>query len=273
MAPELFIWDHPVSSYAGKVRIALREKKIPFKFETPKGGGSGNKAAMDSSFSQGNMRMEMPLLIVREGDSEFKIWDSTIILEYLEDKFPQVPLLPKSPEARARARMIEDLCDSQYEALNWAMGEVNAYQRAKGEIADRLNEQARYQVKQIYAWLTEQLSDSEWFGGEKFGWADACVWPMVNRSTTYNLGPELGTPLRSWYDRARERESVRLMYDEYQVGVSGPNKAKEALEKGLMKRQYRDHRLEWMVKSGGIDIVAQGIEKGNIRFSWPDPLE
>jgi glutathione S-transferase/RNA polymerase-associated protein len=41
------------------------------------------------------------------------------------------------------------------------------------------------------------------------------------------------------------------------------------LEQGLFKREYRDHRLEWMVKSGGLDVVAQGLAKGNIRFS-PD---
>ena len=41
------------------------------------------------------------------------------------------------------------------------------------------------------------------------------------------------------------------------------------MEKGLFKREYRDHRLEWMIKSGGIDVVLKGLEKGNIRFS-PD---
>ncbi len=41
------------------------------------------------------------------------------------------------------------------------------------------------------------------------------------------------------------------------------------LEQGLFKREYRDHRLEWMVKSGGLEVVSQGMAKGNIRFT-PD---
>jgi glutathione S-transferase/RNA polymerase-associated protein len=41
------------------------------------------------------------------------------------------------------------------------------------------------------------------------------------------------------------------------------------LEQGLFKREYRDHRLEWMVKSGGLEVVTQGLARGNIRFS-PD---
>jgi hypothetical protein len=39
------------------------------------------------------------------------------------------------------------------------------------------------------------------------------------------------------------------------------------VEKGLFKREYRDHRLEWMMKSGGVEVVLQGLERGNIRFS------
>jgi hypothetical protein len=32
-------------------------------------------------------------------------------------------------------------------------------------------------------------------------------------------------------------------------------------------RQYRDHRLEWMMKSGGVEIVLAGLRNGTIRFA------
>ena len=38
-------------------------------------------------------------------------------------------------------------------------------------------------------------------------------------------------------------------------------------EQGLFVREYRDHRLEWMMRSGGTQIVLDGMEKRNIRFS------
>ena len=41
----------------------------------------------------------------------------------------------------------------------------------------------------------------------------------------------------------------------------------DVVEQGLFKRHYRDHRLEWMIRSGGIEVVRQGLEKGNIRFT------
>jgi glutathione S-transferase/RNA polymerase-associated protein len=41
----------------------------------------------------------------------------------------------------------------------------------------------------------------------------------------------------------------------------------QAVKSGLFKREYRDHRLEWMIRSGGMDVVLEGIQKNNIRFS------
>ena len=41
----------------------------------------------------------------------------------------------------------------------------------------------------------------------------------------------------------------------------------EILESGIFKREYRDHRLEWMMRSGGSQIVLDGMSKGNIRFA------
>jgi len=41
----------------------------------------------------------------------------------------------------------------------------------------------------------------------------------------------------------------------------------KAIEGGMFKREYRDHRLEWMIRSGGLDVVLEGMKKDNIRFS------
>ena len=39
------------------------------------------------------------------------------------------------------------------------------------------------------------------------------------------------------------------------------------IEQGLFVREYRDHRLEWMMRSGGAQIVLDGMQKRTIRFS------
>jgi glutathione S-transferase len=110
---KLFLHNHPVSSYAQKVRIALREKNTPLDHAVPANLGTGQDNA---DLSAANPRQEVPALV----DGSTRIFDSTIILEYLEDKYPEHPLLPprSDPAARARARMIEDVCDTHYEAVN-----------------------------------------------------------------------------------------------------------------------------------------------------------
>jgi glutathione S-transferase/RNA polymerase-associated protein len=41
----------------------------------------------------------------------------------------------------------------------------------------------------------------------------------------------------------------------------------QLVESGLFKREYRDHRLEWMMRSGGAEVVLEGMRRGNIRFT------
>src|SRR5579862_1418600 len=127
----LIVFEHPLSPYAQKVKIALREKGVPFEAKLPDGIGAGGPRG---EFAQANPRGEVPALV----DGEVKVFDSTIILEYIEDKWPTPPLLPEGPAERARVRMIEEVADTHYEAINWGMGEINWFRRATGELAETL---------------------------------------------------------------------------------------------------------------------------------------
>ena len=106
--PKLFLHDHPLSSYAQKVRITLREKDIPFDRATPKGIGTGQQ---DPHLAEANPRLEVPALVV---DNDFKMFDSKVILAYIEDTFPEKPLLPQDPRQKAEARIIYDVFYTQY---------------------------------------------------------------------------------------------------------------------------------------------------------------
>lgn len=262
--PKLFLHDHPASSYAQKVRIALREKGIPFDKEIPPNLGSGQQI---SGLAEANPRMEVPALI----DGDFKIFDSKVIIQYLEDKYPEKPLLPKDPKARAEARMIEEVCDTQYEAINWGMGEVFWAERATGELAQKLRKQAEEQTLVIQDWLSSKLGDKPYFNGDTFGFADLCVSPYTARSHALGIGLAEGSALDNWRKRILENPSVKQTTEEMEAAI----KQMEAVFKSTFgpgsgkRREYRDHRLEWMVKSGGIDVVNEGLKKNTIRFSWP----
>ncbi|KAF8212761.1 glutathione S-transferase domain-containing protein [Mycena galopus ATCC 62051] len=263
-SPTLFLHDHPVSSYAQKIRIALREKDIPFNRAVPDGFGLGKDVP---TLSAANPRLEVPAL----EDGDLKIFDSTVILGYLEDKYDdKKKLLPASPADRARAKMIEEVCDTQYEAINWAYSEIVWSQRAEGELKDHLLHQIEHQTATIQNWLAEKLGDREFFNGDSFGYADVCVAPILHRSVYYGFGPAEGSPLDRWHQRIQQRQSVATTFAEMEEGAKVMSKGlKTVFIDGQGKREYRDHRLEWLVKSGGIDIVLEGLKQNNIRFSWP----
>ena len=258
----LLLYEHPLSSYAQKVKIALREKGLDFTAETPPALGSGKA---EGQFAAASPRNEVPALI----DGDARIFDSTIILEYLEDKFPSPPLLPREPALRAKARMIEDVCDTLYEAINWGLSEIRWFKRAEGEQAERMTATAARQTAELQAWLTENLGTAQWFNGESFGWADLSVAPYVNRSFHYGLGTPTDSPLAAWRARIRERPSVAATFREFQAAAERMGDAAGRLASGAIRREYRDHRLEWMMKSGGVQVVLDGLAKNNIRFTWP----
>ncbi len=256
------LYEHPLSPYAQKVKIALREKGVEFTLALPAGVGAGG---VSGEFADASPRAEVPAFI----DGDVAVFDSTIILEYIEDRWPDPPMRPASPAGRARVRMLEEVMDTHYEAINWAMGEINWFGRAKGGLADTLKAAAARQTAGFFAWLTRQLGGRTWFNGATFGWGDLSVWPYVAGSIGLGHRPAAGSPLAAWFDRAAARPSVAETLAESRAFDTGIVDVAELVAKGLFKREYRDHRLEWMIKSGGLEVVLKGLEAGNIRFA-PD---
>ncbi len=261
----LLLFDHPLSPYAQKCKIALREKGVPFEARLPAGVGLGS--GFDPAFLEASPRGEVPALV----DGEVRVFDSTIILDYVEERWPAPPLLPAAPAERARARMIEEAMDTHYEAINWGLGEVHFFGRAKGELAEAITRRAAAQAASWRRWLERQLGERPWFDGERFGRADLSVAPYLNGSRGFGLEPEPGSRLASWLGRANERPAVAQTASEAVAFLAGAGggmgQIAELVAKGLFKREYRDHRLEWMVRSGGIQVVLEGLERQNIRFT------
>lgn len=251
------VYEHPLSPYAQKVKIALAEKGVEFDARLPDFMGN------DAAFASASPRLEVPTLL----DGDTHVFDSTVILEYIEDRWPTPPLLPREPAARARVRMIEDVCDTYYEAINWAVMEIRVFRRATGALAERLLGRAKHEVTGVNAWLERQLGAAPWFNGDGFGWGDLAVAPAVNAAIATGNPPADGSRLTAWWERARARPSVATVLAASEASMAGFEMIPQLVESGAFKREYRDHRLEWMLRNGGAEIVLEGMRKGNIRFT------
>lgn len=252
----LVVWEHPLSPYAQKVKMALREKGLAFEVRLPMGIGAGTT---DDEFGRASPRREVPAFI----DGDTAIFDSRIIVDYIEDKWPIPPLLPADPAHRARCRMVEEAVDTQLEAIGWGLMELRVFKRGDDATRAKLEAEAQRQIGQIHAFLERALGSRTYFGGDVFSRADMAALPHLLASAK----PAAGSALAAWVARCMERDSAKTTAAESQASMAGMAQVDAAVKAGLFKRQYRDHRLEWMMRSGGGDIVRDGLASNTIRFS------
>jgi glutathione S-transferase len=125
------------------------------------------------------------------------IYESAIIDEYLEEKYPQVPLLPPDPLQRARARIWIDYCNTRL-------------QQAAGYIAhDHEVEKSKEKVRGYLATLNQEMREREYLAGD-YSLADITYIPFFCRLQRYQttIGSEL-PHVRAWMQRLLERPAVR----------------------------------------------------------------
>ena len=253
----MILYEHPLSPFARKVKITLFEKGLDFERRT-----LSQQDFESREFTEKSPRREVPALV----DGELTIVDSTIICEYLEERYPEPRLYPSSAPERARSRMLEELADTQFEAAIWAMYEVRFFNRASGELAEKLLQAGARDIERHLDRLERELEGRPFFGGDAFGIADITLIPQLAGAAQIGIKAGPARPrLGAWVKQVRARPSVQR--DESHLRAFMVNAAAEAAEAARRPRQYRDHRLEWMLKHGGLPIVLEGIEKGSIQFS------
>jgi glutathione S-transferase len=151
------------SPYGRKVRVVLSEKKIPFQLQVE------NPWLPDSPVSRLNPLGKVPVLVLEDGVSVF---DSRVIVEYLDHLTPIAHLIPNEPKSRMIVRGVEALADGVTDAA------VALYLEKKRvpeqQSADWLLLQEKTLFRGLEA-LAEALGENSWFLGNGMTLADvAC---------------------------------------------------------------------------------------------------
>jgi len=124
--------------------------------------------------------------------------ESLVILQYLEDRFPAVPLLPPAPAARARARLLAD-------RVTGAIG-VAGYKLLRGAPEERPAAEAA--VRDGLRAFEPQVPEAGFLVGD-FSLADLAIAPFVARLPAHLRGEALGLPrLARWEAAVFARPSV-----------------------------------------------------------------
>ena len=141
----LTLFDDVFSPYARKVRMALYEKDVPFERVRALHGDCNRTDFLDV-----NPRAEVPALV----DSDFSLYDSTVICEYLEDRHPEPRLYPLDPRQRAKCRLLEDVADTQLDAATYAVAVVEL---GRGERHTAMHQAAGRDLERLYTMLEVSL--------------------------------------------------------------------------------------------------------------------
>ena len=187
------------SPYARKVRIALAEKGIAFELLT--------EVPWDNSTitPRYNPLEKLPVLLLPDGSS---VYESSYILEYLELRYPQPPLLPPDIEGHLAARKLEVLCDGVCDAVVLSLFER---MRPDGGSAPWLMRQRR-KIEGGVAEMAKLVGTRQWAVGDRFGLGDIAVGTALGylavRFQDWHW-PVLYPDLALFSDRIEQRESFR----------------------------------------------------------------
>jgi glutathione S-transferase len=151
------------SPYARKVRIALAEKGLPFELMT--------EVPWDRTTStpKYNPLEKLPVLILEDGSS---VYESSFILQYLELKYPQPPLLPGDVDGTIAARRLEVLCDGICDAVVLSFFEQMRSEEGRSQHwLDRQRRKIEGGVRE----MARLVGERSFAVGDEFGLGDIAV--------------------------------------------------------------------------------------------------
>lgn len=191
----------PASPYARKVRIMLAEKHIECETEVVP-----SLAAPDSPVPAHNPLGKVPTLVLDDGSS---LYDSVVIVDYLDHKTPVARLIPQDNNHRAEVRRWEALADGLCDA---AVAVVMEGRRAPEKQDETIVARQKLKIERGLRAMAEDLGESKWAAGDKFTLADIATgvalgylklrMPEIDWQTEY---PNLA----ALYDQLRARPSFQ----------------------------------------------------------------
>jgi glutathione S-transferase len=134
---------------------------------------------------------KVPVLV----DGGDPIYESNIINQYLDEKFPDIRLLPQDLKHRARARIWMDYCDTRLHAA------------ASDVMHGSEPEKAKERLKNHLAVVDRQLDGREYLDGG-YSMADITLIPFCVRRERYQFTLDEFPRLRGWLDRVLDRPAV-----------------------------------------------------------------
>jgi stringent starvation protein A len=138
-------------------------------------------------------------------DRDLRLYDSRIIMEYLDERFPHPPLLPVDPVSRANARLFMYRIENDWYGL---MGKI-----LHGTDAERAP--ARKELRESLVATAPVFAAHPFFMSDEFSLVDCCVAPLLWRLPAMGIQlPDQARAVRTYMTRIFSWEAFRVSLTE-----------------------------------------------------------
>jgi len=196
------LYDFLSSPNCQRVKVVLAEKKLPYEtIPVDLKKGEQKKA----EFLKLNPYGKVPVII----DGATVLYASLIINEYLDEKYPEPPLMPKDHARRAKIRILTD----------YGMNHVDVpYQKIRHELLKDEKERnqetidaAKTELNNRLQRLEREIGDQPFLAGD-FSLVDSALIPRFIRIEGMGVLPDASlSKLGGWLKRMKERPSVKTI--------------------------------------------------------------
>ncbi len=194
------LYSGPLDIYSHQVRIVLAEKGVSVAVLTV----DTNHPCED--LIELNPYNSLPTLV----DRDLVLYQPSIIMEYLDERFPHPPLLPVYPVARAKSRlMIYRIERDWYTLLPKIESSDKAVSRAAIE-----------ELKSGLLALSPVFDEMPYFLSDEFTLVDCCLAPLLWRLPTYGIElPRTAKAIHKYMDRVFKRDSFQASLTESECEI------------------------------------------------------
>ncbi len=202
-------FSSPVSHYSHRVRIVLAEKGVTVDIINVEENNKPEELADLNPYNS------LPTLV----DRDLVLYESKVMMEYLDERFPHPPLLPVYPVARGNSRQLiyrieRDWCSLADSILSSG--------------SQKVIEKARKELRESLLAISPIFNDMPYFMNEEFTLVDCCLAPVLWRLP--QLGVELpnskqAKPLQDYMERLFERESFQQSLTDEERELRNPQPA------------------------------------------------
>ena len=194
-------FSDPRDHYSHRVRMVLAEKGVAVEIVDADGRN------LPEDVAELNPYQTLPTLL----DRELVLYESTVIMEYLDERFPHPPLLPVYPVARAQSRLMMHRIRK-----DWC-GRLDLLMAGKGR--ETTLEKARKELRESLLAVSPIFAEKPFFMSEEFTLVDCCVAPILWRLPEAGIEmPDRQTrPLKRYMERIFERDTFQASLSEAEM--------------------------------------------------------